>query len=95
MAGAPQSVVRIDEYCRRKGLLRLDALGFGVHGSVFTAENQTTRYRSAVKAIERERFYLEQGVHAVPAVIIDDRHLIQGAQPVEAFERALRQIVAN
>ena len=44
---------------------------------------------------ERERFYLEQGVQAVPAVIIDDRHLIQGAQPVEAFERALRQIAAN
>jgi predicted DsbA family dithiol-disulfide isomerase len=44
---------------------------------------------------ERERFYLEQGVHAVPAVIIDDRHLIQGAQPVAAFERALRQVAAD
>jgi predicted DsbA family dithiol-disulfide isomerase len=44
---------------------------------------------------ERARFYLHPGVHAVPAVIIDDRHLIQGAQPVEAFERALRQIAAD
>jgi predicted DsbA family dithiol-disulfide isomerase len=43
---------------------------------------------------EREQFYLSQGVHAVPAVIINDRHLISGGQPVEVFEQALRQIAA-
>jgi len=43
---------------------------------------------------ERERFYQAQGIHAVPSVIINDRHLIQGGQPVEVFEQALRQIVA-
>ena len=43
---------------------------------------------------ERERFYQAQGIHAVPAVIIDDRHLIQGGQPVEVFEQALRQIAS-
>ena len=43
---------------------------------------------------EREQFYLGQGVHSVPAVIINDRHLISGGQPVEVFERALRQIAA-
>ena len=43
---------------------------------------------------ERERFYLSQGIHAVPAVIIDDRHLIQGGQPAEVFEQALRRIAA-
>jgi predicted DsbA family dithiol-disulfide isomerase len=43
---------------------------------------------------EREQFYLDQGVHAVPAVIINDRHLISGGQPSEVFERALRQIAA-
>jgi predicted DsbA family dithiol-disulfide isomerase len=26
----------------------------------------------------REHFYLEQGIHAVPAVIFDERRLIQG-----------------
>ena len=41
---------------------------------------------------ERQRFYLEQGIHSVPAVIIDDRHLIQGGQPVEVFEQALRRL---
>jgi predicted DsbA family dithiol-disulfide isomerase len=28
-------------------------------------------------------------------VIINDRHLIQGGQPPEAFERALRQLAAE
>ncbi|HEX3123408.1 MAG TPA: DsbA family oxidoreductase, partial [Rhodanobacteraceae bacterium] len=32
------------------------------------------------------------GIHAVPAVIINDRHLISGGQPVEVFEGALKQI---
>jgi predicted DsbA family dithiol-disulfide isomerase len=44
---------------------------------------------------ERQRFYQEQGIHSVPSVIIDDRHLIQGGQPAEAFERALRQLAAR
>jgi len=43
---------------------------------------------------ERERFYQAQGIHAVPAVIVNDRHLISGGQPVEVFEQALRQIAA-
>jgi predicted DsbA family dithiol-disulfide isomerase len=43
---------------------------------------------------QRERFYLDRGIHAVPAVIINDRHLIQGGQPPEVFEQALRQIAA-
>ncbi|NYT60844.1 DsbA family oxidoreductase [Alcaligenaceae bacterium] len=40
---------------------------------------------------ERERFYAKQGVNAVPAIIINDKHLIQGGQPPEVFEGALRQ----
>jgi len=44
---------------------------------------------------ERQRFYLDQGIHSVPAVIVDDKHLIQGGHPPEVFERALRQIVGE
>jgi predicted DsbA family dithiol-disulfide isomerase len=44
---------------------------------------------------ERERFYLDQGIHSVPAVIINDRYLIQGGQPADVFERALRQVAAT
>ncbi len=41
---------------------------------------------------ERQQFYQRQGVTAVPAVIINERHLISGGQPPEVFEQALRQI---
>lgn len=44
---------------------------------------------------KREQFYLSQGISSVPAVIINDRHLISGGQPVEVFEQALRQIAAG
>ncbi|HAX22140.1 MAG TPA: disulfide bond formation protein DsbA [Hydrogenophaga sp.] len=44
---------------------------------------------------ERERFYNSQGIHSVPAVIVNDRHLISGGQPAEVFEQALRQIAAG
>ena len=53
---------------------------------------QGTEYASEVR--EREQFYLNQGIHAVPSVIINDQHLIQGGQPPEAFEQALRQLKA-
>jgi predicted DsbA family dithiol-disulfide isomerase len=44
---------------------------------------------------EREQFYQQQGISSVPAIIINDRHLISGGQPPEVFERALRQIIAQ
>ncbi|GAA6120388.1 DsbA family oxidoreductase [Acidovorax sp. FG27] len=44
---------------------------------------------------EREAFYQQHGIHSVPAIIVNDRHLIQGGQPVEVFEQALRQIAAQ
>jgi len=43
---------------------------------------------------ERERFWQERGIHSVPAVVIDGKHLISGGQPPEVFEQALRQIAA-
>jgi len=49
----------------------------------------------AAQVREREQFYLESGIHAVPAVIVNDRHLIQGGQPPEVFEQALRQIAVQ
>jgi predicted DsbA family dithiol-disulfide isomerase len=44
---------------------------------------------------EREQFYTRQGIQSVPAIIINDRHLISGGQPPEVFEQALRQIAAE
>jgi predicted DsbA family dithiol-disulfide isomerase len=42
-----------------------------------------------------QAFYARQGIHSVPAVIINDRHLISGGQPVAVFEQALRQIAST
>jgi len=44
---------------------------------------------------ERERFFTGHGIHSVPAVIINDRHLISGGQPAAVFEQALRQIAVE
>jgi predicted DsbA family dithiol-disulfide isomerase len=44
---------------------------------------------------QAERFWQEIGVHSVPAVIVDRKHLISGGQPSAVFEQALRQIAAE
>ena len=44
---------------------------------------------------EREQFYVQRGISAVPSVIVNDKYLIQGGQPVEAFEQALRRIASE
>ncbi|MGN6527534.1 MAG: DsbA family oxidoreductase [Burkholderiaceae bacterium] len=44
---------------------------------------------------EAEAWYQQRGIHSVPAIIIDDRHLISGGQPPEVFEQALRQLASQ
>ncbi len=44
---------------------------------------------------EREQYFTAHGIHSVPAVIVNDRHLISGGQPAAVFEQALRQIAAG
>ncbi len=39
----------------------------------------------------REAYWRGRGVSAVPTVIVNDSYVIEGAQPPEAFEQALRQ----
>jgi predicted DsbA family dithiol-disulfide isomerase len=51
------------------------------------------RYAQAVRDVEQ--FYQRNGIHSVPAIIINERHLISGGQPPEVFEQALRQIVSE
>jgi predicted DsbA family dithiol-disulfide isomerase len=40
----------------------------------------------------QEQFYQQAGINSVPAIILNDKHLISGGQPPEVFEQALRQI---
>jgi len=44
---------------------------------------------------ERQRHYAGSGITAVPSIIFNDRHLVQGGQPVDVFERVLRQLAAG
>ena len=50
------------------------------------------RYADEVRAAELE--WQQAGIQSVPSIVINQQHLIQGGQPPEAFERALRQIAA-
>ena len=71
-------------------------------GAVAQAGLDVTRARQILSSHEfsaevraAEAFYTRQGIHSVPAVIINDRHLISGGQPATVFEQALRQIAAT
>jgi len=50
-------------------------------------------YGAEVRAAEQH--WRRAGISSVPAVIINDRYLISGGQPAEAFEQALRDILAK
>ena len=73
-------------------LLRL-AVGVGLDEARAREILASDTYAADVR--EREQFYTSQGIRSVPAIIINDKHLISGGQPVEVFENALRQIAAG
>ncbi len=50
-------------------------------------------YAADVRADERK--WRMAGISSVPAVIINDKYLISGGQPAEAFEQAIRKIAAE
>ena len=53
----------------------------------------TDAYAQEVR--EAEQFWQRAGINSVPAIIINEHHLISGGQPPEVFEQALRQIAAQ
>lgn len=65
----------------------------GLNEAAAQAVLESDTYTHEVK--EREHFYTQAGIHAVPAVIINDRHLISGGQPAQVFAQALREIAAQ
>lgn len=50
-------------------------------------------HAEAVRAAERR--WQEAGIDAVPSLVIDEAHLLQGGQPPEVYEQALREIAAQ
>lgn len=65
----------------------------GLDGEAALQVLASGRYAEAVRAAERQ--WQAAGINAVPAVVIDNRYLIQGGQPPELFEQALREIAAE
>ena len=53
----------------------------------------TDEFSADVRAQQMK--YTSMGIHSVPSIIINDKYLLQGAQPAEAFEEALRQVAAE
>lgn len=80
-----------DDVSSHAALVRI-AAGAGLDAGRARAILESDEYADAVR--RQEQRYLDGGIHAVPAVIINDRHLIRGGQPVEIFEQALRRIAA-
>ncbi|MCE2659905.1 MAG: DsbA family oxidoreductase [Rubrivivax sp.] len=44
---------------------------------------------------EAEALWQRSGIQSVPSVVINRQHLIQGGQPPEVFEQALRQLASS
>ncbi|MEP1448080.1 MAG: DsbA family oxidoreductase [Paraglaciecola sp.] len=44
---------------------------------------------------KQQQHYQSAGVHSVPAVIVNNKHLISGGQPAEVFQAALKQIATE
>lgn len=54
---------------------------------------QGDEYANEVRAEEEK--YQAMGINSVPSVIFNNRYLLTGAQPAEAFEQAIQQILAE
>ena len=64
----------------------------GLDGTAARTILESDTYTREVR--QAEQFWIRKGVNSVPAVIVNDQHLISGGQPPEIFEQALRQIAA-
>jgi predicted DsbA family dithiol-disulfide isomerase len=51
---------------------------------------ESKAYADEVRQLEY--YWQRAGIRSVPAIVINQRHLISGGQPPEVFEQALRQI---
>lgn len=62
----------------------------GLDGATAADVLDSERYSQEVRAAQQH--YQRQGINAVPAVIINGQYVINGGQPTETFEQALRDI---
>jgi predicted DsbA family dithiol-disulfide isomerase len=89
----------LESYQGRAEAVELDEVLLAVVASVGLDVTEAKEILSsdtyAHEGREIEGFYHQAGIHSVPAVIINDKHLISGGQPAEVFEQALRRIASG
>ncbi|EHA14742.1 DsbA family oxidoreductase [Halomonas sp. HAL1] len=71
-------------------VLREKATKVGLDGDTAEAIARSDQYADEVRAAEQR--FMDAGVSAVPAIILDGRYLISGAQPANVLVDALRQV---
>jgi predicted DsbA family dithiol-disulfide isomerase len=71
-------------------VLREKAIEVGLDGDTAEAIARSDQYTEEVR--EAEQRFMDMGVSAVPAFILDGRYLISGAQPTDVLVDALRQV---
>jgi len=71
-------------------VLREKAIEVGLDGDTAEAIARSDQYTEEVR--EAEQRFMDMGVSAVPAFILDGRYLISGAQPADVLVDALRQV---
>jgi predicted DsbA family dithiol-disulfide isomerase len=69
------------------------AVAAGLDGEAARDVLESGRYAAEVRAAEQ--LWQSRGISSVPAIVINERYLISGGQPPEAFEQALRGIAAE
>ena len=69
------------------------AVAAGLDAEAARAIVTSDAYATQVRADERH--WRENGIDAVPAIVIDGKYLITGGQPVATFEKVLRRIAAD
>jgi predicted DsbA family dithiol-disulfide isomerase len=69
------------------------AVKAGLDGAKAREVLTSGRYTAEVRAAEQH--WRRAGINSVPAVIVNDRYLISGGQPADAFEQTLRDILAK
>ncbi|KPF71011.1 disulfide bond formation protein DsbA [alpha proteobacterium AAP81b] len=74
-------------------LLVATAASVGLDGAAARDVLTSGAYAAEVRA--DEAYWQEQGITAVPAIIFDRQFAVLGGQPVEAFERVIRKIIAK
>ncbi|MEM5365437.1 DsbA family oxidoreductase [Paraburkholderia azotifigens] len=69
------------------------AQSVGLDAGKARAVLSSTDYADDIRAEERE--YQAMGIQSVPSIVFNQRYLVTGGQPVEAFEQVIEQILAE